>query len=165
MPAERDFPWRSILSRKPWLLRVALLVLAGCATSAGPLYSGPVRDSSQVVTVHIASWPMYMKISVDGKWVDLENGASVLPGTYEVSVLSNCMQSDPPGTTSAALEHAGFPHQVQASVHDKFTADAGNTVTYYWFADTPKVQVSPGGAVQNCAGFTHSVAKTVVTKH
>jgi plastocyanin len=101
---------------------------------------------------------MFMNISIDGKWVELGSGATVLPGTYKVTMLSNCIVSDSSGL-AGSLEQAGLAHRGQAEVPDSFTATAGDTVTYFWSPGERIVNSNTGG-IAHCTGFGHTVTRT-----
>jgi hypothetical protein len=119
------------LPAKLLILVSLILCLCGCATTGQQLYQGPAQPQSEVVTVMIGSWLMFMQILIDEKWAPLHSGSTVLPGTYKVACLCNCRITDSAGP-SAKLEAAGFPHFGQAEFPDSFTATAGDTVTFLW---------------------------------
>jgi hypothetical protein len=99
-----------------------------------------------------------MNISIDGKWAELGSGATVLPGTYKVTMLSNCIITDSPGA-AGTLEQAGFAHRGQAEVPDSFTGVAGDTITYFWSPGERTLQGNTGGTA-HCTGFGHTVTRT-----
>ena len=133
------------------------LVFTGCATNK-QLYQGEVRPKSEVVTVKTASWPFFMSIILDGKWVSLPSGSTVLPGTYKVSVLSNCTITGETGA-HGTLENAGFTHFAQINVPDSFTASAGDTVTYFW-SQGQKITTLNNGGTAYSPNFSYIITKT-----
>ncbi len=148
------------------LVVCAMLCLCGCATTGQPLYQGPAQPDSGVVTVKIGSWPMFMQIFIDGKWVPLHSGSTVLPGTYKISCLCNCRISDSVGPSSQ-LEAAGLPHFGQAEFPDTFTATAGDTVTFFWspgmrVLDSEKAKLM--GQTWYCAAYGYTVTRTKVQR-
>lgn len=131
--------------------------LCGCATSR-QLYEGQARPKAEVVTVE-HQWNMFgMKILIGEKWVNLNSGSTVMPGTYKVSVLCNAIITGSSGA-AGTLERAGLPHRGFAEVPDSFTADAGDTVTYFW-SGGERTGVNDGGQTYHCPGFDHTVTRT-----
>jgi plastocyanin len=94
------------------------------------LCEGAARPPLEVVTIILwgPTWGILggvagTKILLNGKWVTLHNFSQVLPGTYEIAVTALCGGSGPGPT--ARDTHIGF-----ATYHTKFTAEAGDTVTF-----------------------------------
>jgi hypothetical protein len=140
------------------LLLACTLALAftGCASSR-QLYEGQARPKSEVVTVK-HQWNMFgMKILIGEKWVDLNSGSTVLPGTYQVSVLCNAIITGSSGA-SGVLESAGLPHRGFAEVPDSFTAAGGDLVMYFWSVGE-KTGVYDTGQTYHCPGFDHTVTR------
>jgi len=130
------------------------LIFTGCATSQ--LYEGQPRPKSEIVTVK-HPWVMTMKAFIGGKWITLDNGSTVLPGKYKVTVLCNAVITGSSGA-SGMLESAGFNHYGFAEVPDSFSASAGDTVTYFW-SGGEKTGFYPNGLTYHCTGFDHTVLK------
>jgi hypothetical protein len=90
------------------------------------LYEGPARPSSELVTIRLPylGFPTGLRISIQGKWFDLHDGSQVLPGSYDVFVLSMCQRPSnrDPAHPPVPWEFFEYP--------DSFTAAAGDTVFY-----------------------------------
>lgn len=91
------------------------------------LYEGPERPASDLVTIVVNgdSFVINLSIEINGKWVRAHSGAQVLPGTYNVSVLSMCGHpAQYPPANPPISYYSFFEYQ------DSFLAGAGDTVTY-----------------------------------
>lgn len=133
-----------------WLALLLPIPLFGCA-SGGQLYPGQERPKSEVVTIE-RPWNMSaMHILIDEKWVDLNSGTTVLPGTYHVALL--CSGQFKGGTLDSV-----FPmgtSQGQVTVSDTFTAAGGDTVIYSWKSGYRVVDTTRGPF--QCADFGYTV--------
>lgn len=101
------------------------------ASDKHKLYDGPDRPPSELATIVVKgdSFVRNVDIQVNGKWERIHSGAQVLPGTYEINVLSMC-SGVPPNSPRSRLLLPISPFFVYEGL---FTAAAGDTVTY-WFA-------------------------------
>jgi len=105
----------------------ALSACSFAASDKQKLYEGPKRPASELATIVVNgdNFVVNLHIHINGKWERLHSGTQVLPGTYQVFVLSMCGHpaqfppANPPVPTYAFFEF-----------HDSFTAAAGDTVTY-----------------------------------
>jgi hypothetical protein len=108
------------------VVRVFLLVAAVSITglSAGKkaqrLYDGSPRPADEVATIESSlSRPTFVKIFINGKWVDLHRLAQVLPGTYKISILTTC----------SAQGGLGLPYYGFVNAPDEFTVSKGDLVS------------------------------------
>lgn len=147
------------------------LVLVPAVASADKLklYDGPTLPASQLVTLLVRgdSWPVTLSISLNGKKnVRVHNGAQVLPGTYQVNVLSLCSipQRYPPANPPSGSMIEPF------SVYgDSFTASAGETVEFAIHGvDYPVMSMGkkgheypllPGSTCYGAWGVSHTVLR------
>lgn len=91
------------------------------------LYDGPDKPASELVTLVVngETFLVSLEIHVNGKLKRAHSGAQLLPGTYEVSVLSLCGRpSQNPPSNPPVSGYIFFEY------NDSFTAAAGDTVTY-----------------------------------
>jgi hypothetical protein len=151
---------------------VPLIVLSVALAPLGhakshKLYNGPERPASELVTLVVNgdSFVLNLKIRVNGKWVRAQSGAQILPGTYEVSVLSLCGHPAqyPPANPP-------IPHYAYWVYGDSFTAVAGDTVTYALLGENVPVfydgvkkgqliPARPGTTCYGAASAYHTVAR------
>jgi hypothetical protein len=109
------------------LLCQMLCIFSFAASKKLKLYDGPDRPASELVTILVNgdSFVLNLHIHINGKWQRVHSGTQVLPGTYDLYVLSMCGHpaqfppANPPVPTYAFFDF-----------HDPFTAAAGDTVTY-----------------------------------
>jgi hypothetical protein len=108
-----------------------------------------------------------LRISIQGKWFDLHDGSQVLPGSYDVFVLSMCGRPSnrDPAHPPVPWEYFEYP--------DSFTAAAGDTVIYVGLGvnypvpewSTRKVEHIPNKRGTTCYGVNgafHTIMKNDV---
>ena len=109
------------------LAMCAMLCLCECSFAKEKLYEGPTRPPSELVSfvVYGDSFTLNLDILINGKWQRVRSGSQVLPGSYEVRLLSMCGQPLKYPPDRPPVDFYSF-----YLFHDSFTAAAGDTVTY-----------------------------------
>ncbi len=118
--------FRAFATAAIFVQSIAVLGAIGYAKNL-KLYDGPERPASELVTIVVDgdSFLINLSIQVNGKWVRAHSGAQVLPGTYNVSVLSMCGHPAQYPPANPPLNYYSF-----FEYPDSFLAAPGDTVTF-----------------------------------